>query len=228
MTRHGDKDSHGAKRPADGDTRTIELLRKIESGSMDPKAISAAERRQLVAFLMGDGYSTAETAQILGVNDRTIERDKKTIRESNAIARDPKLVGQMVGRLYGEAELSIQRIRKAVRDKKVSPAVKIEAEHRCYQIVSDLTQSLQRLGYLPTAARKVEADLTHHVAELPDLNSIQAEIRRIKAVCRDTKAELPPQVALLEEQAARAELATGVEQLAAEVGDPKEGQEDDE
>jgi hypothetical protein len=194
---------------------------------MDPKAISTAERRQLVAFLTGDGYSTAEAAQILQVTDRTIERDKKTIRESNAIARDPKLVGQMVGRLVGEAELSVQRIRKAVRDKKASPAIKVDAEHRCYQIFSDLIQSLQRVGYLPTAAQKVEADLTHHVGEVPDFNALQAEIRRVKQVCRDTGGELPTQVALLERKIFEADLATQVEQVAAKVDDPEEGQEDD-
>lgn len=68
------------------------------------------------------------------------------------IAFDPKLVEQMVGRLAGEAELAIQRIRRAVRDKvrnKDTPkTVRVDAEHRCYQIFSDLVGSMQRLGYL--------------------------------------------------------------------------------
>ncbi len=86
---------------SDGEITTLALLRKIESGAIDPKTIAKADRQQLVAFLMSEGYSVAEMCQILKVKQRTIERDKKAIRESNAIARDPKLVEQMVGRLDG-------------------------------------------------------------------------------------------------------------------------------
>ena len=71
-----------------GDNGTISLLRRIESGIVDPKSLAVPDRRQLVGFLMADGYSTAEMGQILQFADRTIERDKKAVRESNAIARD--------------------------------------------------------------------------------------------------------------------------------------------
>lgn len=212
----------------DGDGRTVSLLRKIESGAVDPKCLSVSGRRQVVGFLMGDGYSTAEMGQILQVGDRTIERYKKSIRESNAISRDPKLVEQMVGRLVGEAELSVQRIRKAGRDKKVPPAVKVDAEHRCYQIVSDLIQSLQRLGYLPTAAQKVEADLTHYVGQVPDFSTLEAEVQRISRICQDSSGDVPPQVALLERQIVQADLATQVDELAAQVDQAEGGSDNDE
>ncbi len=77
-------------------TSTVTLLRKIQSDAVDLRSISVADRRQLIAFLLGDGYSTAEMSQILRVADRTVERDKKAVRESNAIARDPRLVEQMM------------------------------------------------------------------------------------------------------------------------------------
>ena len=228
MTALRPADSSGSSSRSDGDTRTVALLRKIESRAISPDCISLADRRQLVAFLVADGYSTAEMAQILQVADRTVERDKKIIREANAIVRDPKLVEQMVGRLVGEAELSVQRIRKAVRDKKVSPAIRVDAEQRCYQIISDLIQSLQRVGYLPTAAQKVEADLTHHVGEVPDFGTMQAEVRRIRQICQDTSGEVPPHVALLERQIVQANLATRVDELATEVERTEEGGGDDE
>jgi transposase len=139
----------------DTEERTLSLLQKIQAGVMDPKCIRPAERRLIVSYLMADGYSTADMAQILKVSDRSIERDKKAVREANAIAADPQLVEQMVGRLVLEAELSIQRIRKAVRDKDTPQAVRIEAEHRCYQIVSDMITSLQRLGYLPSQPKEI-------------------------------------------------------------------------
>ncbi len=228
MTVHGSDDQNVRPESEGSDTRTLALLRKIESGEVEPKCVSASDRRRLVAFLIGDGYSTAEIAQILQVADRTVERDKKAIREANAITREPQLVGQMVGRLMGEAELSVQHIRKAVRDKTVSPAVKVDAEQRCYQIISDLVQSMQRLGYLPTAAQKVEADLTHHVGEVPDFDVMHAEVRRVRQICQNSGGEVPADVALLERQIVQADLATRVEDLAGqhdqagEMGDDSE------
>lgn len=214
MTQSSSSDS---AQSGDGETRTLTLIRKIESGTVDPKTISVSDRRQLVALLMADGYATAEMTQVLGVADRTIERDKKAIRESNAIARDPKLVEQMVGRLVGEAELSVQRIRKVSRDKTVAPAVRVDAEHRCYQIVTDLIQSLQRLGYLPTAAQKVEADLTHHMGQLPDLGALQTEVQRVRQICLDAEGTVPPDVARLERQIIQADLASQVDELTSNV-----------
>lgn len=212
-----------------GDNGTISLLRRIESGIVDPKSLAVPDRRQLVGFLMADGYSTAEMGQILQFADRTIERDKKAVRESNAIARDPQLVEQMVGRLVTEAELAIQRIRRAVRERGVLPAVKVDGEHRCYQIVSDLIRSLRRLGYLPTATQKVEADLTHHVGEVPDLEDLHVEVRRLIKIHHETGEPDPntkEQLVLLERQIAQADLATRVDQVSSQILDT-EGKPDD-
>ncbi|MCP4594581.1 MAG: hypothetical protein GY842_27945 [bacterium] len=203
-------------------TSTVTLLRQIQSDAVDPRSISVADRRQLVAFLLGDGYSTAEMSQILKVGDRTIERDKKAIRESNALARDPRLVEQMMGRLVGEAELAVQRIRKAVRDKDTSKALRVDAEHRCYLIISDLVGAMQRLGYLPTAAQKVEADLTHHLGEVPDLAMLQGEVRRLRQICPVDGENAPDtirQLSLLEQQITQADLASRVEVISSTLND---------
>ena len=210
----------------DANGRTVSLLRKIESGAVNPTSIGMPERRQLVGFLMEDGCSTAEISQILQVADRTIERDKKAIRESNALARDPRLVEQMAGRLCGEAELSIQRIRKAVRDKKVSPSVRVDAEHRCFEIYNRLTQTMQGLGYLPTAARKVEADLTHHLGGVPGFRDLKAELGRVKEILQQAgegNSGNVQEVLLVEQDVDRAELAKRVDAVKRRVTDGEGG-----
>ena len=65
---------------------------------------------------MAEGQSTAEIVHLLKVSDRTIERDKKAIREENAISQDPELANIIAGRLVDEAQICIQRIRKFERD----------------------------------------------------------------------------------------------------------------
>ena len=205
--------------------RTVMLLQQIRSGQMDASAIGRDDRRLLVAFLMADGYSTAEMAQLLKVSDRSIERDKQAIRQENALPQDPKLYEQMTGRLVGEAELVIQRIRRIVRDKKVQGSVRIDGEHRCYLILSDLVQSLQRLGYLPTASQRVEADLVHHVGELPDIEELSIELQRLRQLSEESGQEIQGGIIELEHQIAHVDLAEKVSTLAEQL-EPSAEKED--
>jgi len=200
----------------DNDERTLSLLQKIQAGTVDPRCTRPAERRLIVSYLMADGYATADMAQILKISDRSIERDKKAIREANALAADPELVEQMAGRLVCEAELSIQRIRKAARDKNTPQVVKVDAEHRCYQIVSDMIGSLQRLGYLPIATARLQADITHNIGQIPDFSQMQAEVQRLKQITGETQgtdSEVIEQLNQIETQLGKAKLANQIENI---------------
>ena len=203
-------------KPDDTGQRTLSLLQKIYTGAVDPKCIRPAERRQIVSYLMADGYCTADMAQILKVSDRSIERDKQAIRQANALAADPELIEQMVGRLVREAELSVQRIRKAGRDKKTPQAVKVDAEHRCYQIVSDMIASLQRLGYLPMATARLQADLTHNIGQIPDLPQMQEEVQRLRQITGKIQGNNPKLIEQLdgiETQLTKVKLADKIENI---------------
>ncbi len=164
------------------DTPTLSQLERIKDGVLDPSCIHKDDRQLLVAVLMADGYSTAEMAKIFKVGDRTIERDKKDIRENNALTPDPKLAGEMAGRMKDEAELSIQQIRRAIRGRNVPVSVKVEGHHRCVQIFSEAVQNLQRLGYLPTAAHRFDGTVTHHLDQLPSLEDIRTEVKRLEVI----------------------------------------------
>jgi len=174
------KNDHKSKK--DDGLQTIALLQKIKNGQFEANSIEKAERMLLVPFLMAEGKSTAEIAHLLKVSDRTIERDKKALREEIAITKNPKLVEQMAGILMYETELSIQVLRKVQRDEDASPADKIEAERTGNQIRYQLFKMMQSLGYLPTAAQKIEADLTHHAALSLTLEEIQLEAERVKKI----------------------------------------------
>jgi hypothetical protein len=182
------KNGHKASEKDDG-LQTLALLQKIKAGQFKANSIGTAERRLLVCFLMAEGQSTAEIAHLLKVSDKTIERDKKVLREENTITKNPKLLEQIVGGLISEADLCIQRIRKFQRDSNASPAAKMEGEQRCFQIRCNLIERLQSLGFLPTAAQKIEADLTHHAASSFTLEEIQLEAGRLKQIQESLPAE---------------------------------------
>ncbi len=188
----------------------MELLAKVKAGTLPADLIAPGDRQLLVAVLLADGFSTAEIAEVLKFSDRTIERDRRAIREGMAVPKDPKLVEQMVGKLIAEAELSTQRIRRTARERDVDASVKIDAQHRCFEIHRELMQFLQRVGYLPTASQKVEADLTHHLGELPSFDEMRLEVDRIKAV----SGGAPDQFAEIDDVFARVAVASQVKQLA--------------
>jgi len=173
--------------PESKELRCLDILKAIKAETLDPASLLPDERRPLVAILMAEGQSTAEIAHLLQTSDRTIERDKKTIRENNAISQDPELANIMAGRLVDDAQICIQRIRKFQRDRNCPPASKIEGEKACFQITNDMVERLQSMGYLPTASKKLEADLVHHMDNSLVLGEIESEIQRLQ----DIQASLP-------------------------------------
>ena len=170
----------------DFEDRTLDLLEKIQRKKLDPKALSLSQRQPLVDFLAGEGHSTAEIAKILHCSDKTIERDKKRIFEAGAIELCPKLPAQMIGVLIKEASLAKQKISRVARDKNTPAAVKVDAYHRNYLIISDVTQRLQGLGIMPNAAKKIEATIIDDANMNLGLDELEKEIIRLKSIESET------------------------------------------
>lgn len=173
--------------PKSNQLRCLDILKGIKAGTLDPALLLPNERRPLVSILMAEGQSSAEIAHLLKTSDRTIERDKKAIRENNAISQDPELANVMAGRLVDEAQICIQRIRKFERDGNCLPAAKIEGEKACFQITKELIETLQSIGYLPTVSKKLEADFIHHMDNTLSLDEIKSEVKRLEGI----EASLP-------------------------------------
>lgn len=161
---------------------TLDILSNIQAGKLSPKKLIPEQRLPLVDFLTCEGHSIAEIAKILQRSDKTIERDRKAIFEQNAIEFEPKFPAQMTGKLIREAEMSTQKIRKIARDQNTPAAVKIDAYHKSYTIVSDLVQRMQGIGLMPSAAKKIEAKLTSQNNPDLSLDEILAETNRLKTV----------------------------------------------
>lgn len=168
--------------PRSKQLRCLDMLQDLKEGTLDPASLAPDQRRPLVAVLMGEGQSTAEIAHLLQTSDRTIERDKKALRQDSALSQDPELAAIMAGKLYDEAQLCIQRIRKFQRDSHCPPAAKIEGERACFQITRELIQGLQSMGFLPIVSQRVEAEVVHHAGNSLSLADIQSEVKRLQGI----------------------------------------------
>ncbi len=165
-----------SKELAESGRGVLQTIREIKQGTLEPKLLSPEDRRACIGHVFTEGLTVVEIAQLFKVSERTITRDRKVLQEEGAIERDPRLAGQIAGRLSDEADLCIQHIRRATRPKDTPPAVRVEGERVCFSIVSDLTQRLQSLGYLPTAAQELNATLYQAVDAIPQFDALEKEL----------------------------------------------------
>ncbi|MFU8829596.1 MAG: ECF-type sigma factor, partial [Phycisphaerales bacterium] len=170
--------------PISRERPVLELIQKLRSGSLQASLLDAEDRRACVEHLTAEGYSVAETAQILGVSDRTVTRDRNRIRAQHVLERDETTVDAMIGRLMGEYEASTGRLKRIARDRAVAAGTRVEAERVIWSAMCELVRLLQRLGYLPEAARELRADITCRTGleELPSSVELEAELERLSAV----------------------------------------------
>ncbi|MCC7409731.1 MAG: helix-turn-helix domain-containing protein [Phycisphaeraceae bacterium] len=164
----------------------LAILQDLKQGAGSPHDLSTQDRRVCVMHLGAEGLSIAEIAKILGVSERTILRDRRVNQEENALQHDPRLAGQMAGRLVAEAELAMQRIRRVTRDTQTPPAVRVEGEKACFGICHDAVARLQSLGFLPTATQRFEADICQTAEAIPTYGQIEEEVQLLLTAADST------------------------------------------
>jgi predicted DNA-binding protein YlxM (UPF0122 family) len=160
----------------------ITLVRDLQSGRISATSLSTEARQVCVEYLGNEGYSVGEIAEVLKISIRTIHRDRDQIKSAHAVVFTPDIVEQQVGQLVQHADQAIQRLRRIAREKDCPHAARVEAVRSTWTVVKELTEKLQSLGYLPTAAHQIRADLTHHIDEPPSFDQMQAEVKQLELV----------------------------------------------
>ena len=164
-------------------------IRLLHSGDLSGASLSTQDRRRVVEHLWSEGYSVPETSDILKVSERTVQRDRRSIREANAVERTPALVGETVGALMRHAEGSVARLRRIARERDAEASTRIDAERASWEILKEMTEMLQALSYLPTAAQEVRGQVTHTVA--PSFEQLRAELDQIGRMLEESGVEDP-------------------------------------
>lgn len=196
----------------------LDLIQGIKAKKLAAKSLNTEDRRACVEHLTAEGLSVPEIAKILERSDRTIARDRKVIQQVNALAHDPAFAGEMAGRLMSELDNSIGRIRRATRGSDVPPAVRVDGERACLEALCKIVERLQSMGYLPTAASRIEATLRHE-ADMPTWAAMEVELQTIHEVAKQLPAEsgLGDQVAELADMVARGTALQAIENVRAQA-----------
>ncbi len=165
--------------PLADERSVLSIVRDIRQGAIEAKSLAIEDRRRCVEYLTGEGYSAAETAEILKVTERTIARDRGANRKANSVECDPQMAGQMVGQLVIQADTCIQRIRRVTRERETPSNVRIDGEKACWVISDTLVQRLQSLGFLPTAPQQFRAEMKHQIEAVPGFDEMKDELTRM-------------------------------------------------
>lgn len=179
--------SRASSQPPDApvaERTVVDLLRAVQAEEINGQALSGEDRRRTVEHLWAEGYGVSETAQVLGISERTIQRDRRVIREANAIERSPGLVSEVVGNLFRQAESSISRLRRLSRDRETPHAVRVDCEKACWAVSREFVESLQSLGYLPTSAQQVQATVLHTTPPSPA--GMLVEVEQLELILRES------------------------------------------
>jgi DNA-binding CsgD family transcriptional regulator len=200
--------------PAAEQERTVlGLIRALQGGELLGAALSTPDRRRVIEHLWTEGYSVPETAEVIKISERTVQRDRKSIREANAVQRTPALVSETVGALLRQAEAVVGRLRRISRERDTLPPARIDAEKACWVVTKELAETLQSLGYLPTAAQEFKGQVTHSV--IADISEMHVQVLQLEQLITDVGVQDP--VLLQQLTDAKQELARL--SLAGKIGD---------
>jgi hypothetical protein len=165
----------------DGSRRVIDLVRSLRDGAMGPKSLTREEAVNCTEYCLGEGMRPIEIAKLLDCSDRSVRRYRAEITERNALDRDPKLAGMIVGRLLAKVDHADGALRRLIRDERTPPADKVDACRALVEGEVKLAQTLQGLGHLPSAAQRIDATVELVPPKLEEIREKLSELERLSA-----------------------------------------------
>jgi len=123
------------------------ILRKLKSGEFSDNKLTPPQRRPVVEWLLLQGMTNHEIADLIGMSEKTISRDRQEIRRDNAMAPSPRLVAEFMGEYRVQLDASVSRLRRIERDPASSPTVRVDAAKEAVNLLDRFVARLHSLGY---------------------------------------------------------------------------------
>ncbi|MDX9911467.1 MAG: helix-turn-helix domain-containing protein [Phycisphaerales bacterium] len=151
----------------------LDAIRAIRENTLSGADLTVEDRRRCVAHLLAEGYSVPEIAEVLGMSERTVQRDKAEVRRGLALEPGLQLAREVIGHLVWTAESQVGHLSRLARDPQAAAAERIECRRLIWTITRECVEQLRLTGFLPSATQRVSADLRVNAA-LPDLDQLRA------------------------------------------------------
>ena len=140
----------------------ISIIQEIKQETLNPKTLSKDVRQRCVEFLISEGYTEAQVAQILRRSEKTVSRDLAEMRARNAITPSVDWAKQIAGDLYQKAITHHRYLMRLARSSDATYSDKYQSEFLAWKILKELIEKFQTLGYLPLKPQHIVEDIFCH------------------------------------------------------------------
>ncbi len=162
---------------------THDLLQAINSGQIDPGALTGQQRRACVEVIRASGRSVSEIAKFLKTSDGTIKRHLRELRKAHAEALTPQYINEQRGVNQQRLDQAIQELIALARAKDTPPRVKANALAMVATFSHAQLRDLNAIE-LERLRNGTAADAEHAPESVPhaSLDETQHEIDRLRVV----------------------------------------------
>ena len=137
----------------------VAMLMKIQSGELDPTTLGREKRLLCVRVLMHQGEMTRfEMSQLLKVDEKTIQRDRKEIRRGGELAALVMDESEIAQDIMDDAEYCAARLRAQKKYKEA-----FEVKVKCLE-------TLQSMGIVKKVAEKLNVKGQLNLLEVLELD----------------------------------------------------------
>ena len=141
--------------PALERTSIADLVHKLHAGQLAAEQLPQELRRQCVAHLTLEGFTTGEITQLMGVTERTVRRDRQAVRRDEAQPPNPALGDELLGEFHRLTLSSIQRLIRLARDTSTPHYARLWAEEAAVRIYQRLIDTARRMNYIEDGSRRL-------------------------------------------------------------------------
>ncbi len=133
-----------------------DLVHRLHAGELDPAELSPDLRRQCVDHLALEGFSAADTGELLRLSVRTVQRDRAATRREHALPPSLTLGDEMLGEYQRLTLASVERLTRLARDPDTPPYARLWAEEAINRMYQRLILTARRLHHLDDGSKRLE------------------------------------------------------------------------
>lgn len=165
----------------------FKIIQEIKEGKREAKDLSKEQRQECVDSLDLQGYNVSQIAQVLDRSEKTIRRDLLDVKQRRSVKPSLELATQIVGNMIAKLEAAQSCLMRLANAKEGSLKAKSQAIFYAGQMMLELTEKLQSLGYLPSAPQKVIGEVYFH-NEDDDKSFAEAKekLKELETIAQDT------------------------------------------
>ncbi len=126
----------------------LELAKQLENKTINPTGQRKGDLKKCADLFKSRGYSNTDIAEILDVDEKTVQRYIKDQREENALAISSNFQKQIVGEIVRDWHKQYYRLLRLSYSEGMTANEVMKAIYLAHQVEKDGIELLERLGYL--------------------------------------------------------------------------------